>query len=73
MTWQSFIDRIDSVNYAFAYIDPSSYQVVTMDGSVPTSLFSDITNLKSIKQDLDVFVSIGGWYVARMTTHLALH
>ncbi|KAF7171146.1 hypothetical protein CNMCM5623_003575 [Aspergillus felis] len=32
-----------------------------MDSSTPSSLFKDATNLKSIKQDLSVFVSIGGW------------
>jgi chitinase len=49
------------VNYAFAYIDPSSYEVVTMDTSTSTSSFQDTANLKSIKPDLTVFVSIGGW------------
>lgn len=49
------------MNFAFAYIDPESYQVVTMDSDTPFSLFSDATNLKSIKQDLKVFVSVGGW------------
>ena len=32
-----------------------------MDGSTPASLFQDTANLKSIKQDLKVFVSVGGW------------
>jgi chitinase len=49
------------VNFAFAYIDPDSYQVVTVDKSTPSSLFQDTANLKSIKPDLAVFVSIGGW------------
>jgi hypothetical protein len=53
--------RVYSVNFAFPYIDPGSYQVVTMDTSTPSSLFQDKANLKSIKQDLTVFVSIGGW------------
>lgn len=53
--------RVYSVNFAFPYIDPGSYQVVTMDTSTPSSLFQDTANLKSIKQDLTVFVSISGW------------
>lgn len=53
--------RVYSVNFAFAYIDPASYQIVTMDSSTPSSLFQDVGNLKSIKQDLSVFVSVGGW------------
>ncbi|GIJ91962.1 hypothetical protein Asppvi_010937 [Aspergillus pseudoviridinutans] len=32
-----------------------------MDGSTPATLFQETTNLKSIKQDIKVFVSIGGW------------
>lgn len=32
-----------------------------MDGSTPASLFQDTANLKSIKQDLKIFVSVGGW------------
>lgn len=52
---------VHSVNFAFAYIDPGSYQIVTMDSSTPSSLFQDTGNLKSIKQDLTIFVSVGGW------------
>ena len=51
----------DSVNFAFAYIAPGSFEVTTMDGQTPASLFKDTTNLKSIKEDLQVWVSIGGW------------
>jgi chitinase len=32
-----------------------------MDSDTPSSLFTDATNLKSIKEDLEVFVSVGGW------------
>lgn len=32
-----------------------------MDPSTPEGLFKDTTNIKSIKQDISVFVSIGGW------------
>jgi chitinase len=52
---------LSSVNFAFASIDPSTYQVVAMDSATPTSLFSDVTNLKSVKEDIKVYVSIGGW------------
>ncbi|KAL5360254.1 hypothetical protein BJX96DRAFT_184439 [Aspergillus floccosus] len=55
------LDALTHVNFAFAYIEPSTYQVVTMDGSTPATLFQDTTNLKSIKQDIKDFVSIGGW------------
>ncbi|KAG2418851.1 hypothetical protein HFD88_001953 [Aspergillus terreus] len=32
-----------------------------MDSETPASLFKETTNIKSIKQDLSVYVSIGGW------------
>ena len=55
------MDALTHVNFAFAYISPGSYDIVTMDGSTPASLFQDTANLKSVKQDLKVFVSVGGW------------
>jgi chitinase len=55
------LDALTHVNFAFASIDPSTYQVVTMDSATPASLFKDTTNIKSIKADLSVYVSIGGW------------
>lgn len=51
------------MNFAFASIDPDTNQVVPMDSSTPSSLFKDAANLKSIKKDLSVWVTIGGWYV----------
>lgn len=32
-----------------------------MDSDTPSSLFQDTTNVKSIKSDIKVFVSVGGW------------
>ncbi|KAK7962859.1 bacteriodes thetaiotaomicron symbiotic chitinase [Apiospora aurea] len=55
------LDALTHVNYAFAYIDPGSYQIVTMDSATPGRLFDDLTTLKAIKPDLEVWVSIGGW------------
>ncbi|KAI7201665.1 glycoside hydrolase family 18 protein [Hortaea werneckii] len=55
------LDALTHVNYAFAYIDPDSYEVVTMETSTPGSLFDDTTILKQIKPDLEVWVSIGDW------------
>ncbi|KAI1171966.1 chitotriosidase-1 [Nemania sp. FL0916] len=52
------------VNFAFAYIDPDSLEVTTMDSDTPAGLFAqttDIKNLKSLNSELEVFVSIGGW------------
>ncbi|KUL82513.1 hypothetical protein ZTR_10626 [Talaromyces verruculosus] len=55
------LDALTHINFAFAYIDPDSYQIVTMDSDTPSSLFQDITNVKSIKSDIEVFVTVGGW------------
>jgi chitinase len=49
------------VNYAFAYIDPKSFEITTMDAQTPTSTFDDVVSLKGLKPDLKIFVSIGGW------------
>ncbi|KAE8150566.1 hypothetical protein BDV25DRAFT_172049 [Aspergillus avenaceus] len=55
------LDALTHVYFSFASVDPSSYEVVAMDSSTPESLFKDTTNIKSIKEDIKVFVSIGGW------------
>ncbi|KAM7215378.1 hypothetical protein V8F06_009239 [Rhypophila decipiens] len=49
------------LNYAFAYLDPTSFKVTTMDAATPISLFNDLSNLKSTNPALKIFVSIGGW------------
>ncbi|KAK4186062.1 hypothetical protein QBC35DRAFT_453660 [Podospora australis] len=55
------LSALTHVNYAFAYISPGSYQITTMDGRTPTSLFKETTNLKTLKPGLEVWVSVGGW------------
>lgn len=58
------VDGLTHVNFAFAYIEPGSYQVTTMDAETPAQLFQDTADVKTLKsgnEDLQVFVSIGGW------------
>ncbi|PYH80263.1 hypothetical protein BO82DRAFT_375731 [Aspergillus uvarum CBS 121591] len=55
------LDALTHINFPFAYIDPDLYQIVTMDSDTPSTLFQDTTNVKSIKSDIEVFVSVGGW------------
>ena len=50
-----------SLNYAFASIHPDSLQIVTMNGQTPEGLFKETTNVKSIKRDLKVWISVGRW------------
>lgn len=49
------------MNYAFAYIDPESLQITTMDAATPASTFEDLANLKLLNPNLQIFVSVGGW------------
>ena len=55
------VDALTHVNYAFAYIDPTSFEITTMDAQTPVSTFEDVVSLKDMKPDLKIFVSIGGW------------
>ncbi|KAJ6142824.1 bacteriodes thetaiotaomicron symbiotic chitinase [Penicillium samsonianum] len=55
------LDALTHLNYAFAYINPSTFQIMTMDAATPVSLFDDLAALKLTKADLKIFVSIGGW------------
>jgi len=55
------VAALTHLNYAFAYLDPKSFSVTTMDAATPVSLFEDISDLKIVNPDLKIFVSIGGW------------
>lgn len=55
------VGSITHLHYSFGYIDPQSYQITTMDGTIPTNLFSQITDLKKINPGLKVVISLGGW------------
>lgn len=48
------------VNFAFAYFDPTSFQITPMSaGDLP--LYTRFTNLKLKKPSLQTWISIGGW------------
>lgn len=55
------VGALTHINYAFAFVDPDSYEIVPMDSQTPSSLFSETTALKTINPDLKVFISVGGW------------
>lgn len=48
------------VNFAFAFFDPSTYQISPMDGN-SASLYSRFTGLKSDYDGLKTWISVGGW------------
>jgi chitinase len=55
------VSSITHLHYAFAYIAPGSFEITTMDGTVPIELFSQFAGLKKQNPALKVIVSIGGW------------
>lgn len=48
------------LNYAFAYIDPNSYEVAPMSAS-DLDLYARFTALKESAPGLQTWISIGGW------------
>lgn len=48
------------LNFAFAYIDPDSFQMAPMASDV-AALYENVTILKQQQADLKVWISIGGW------------
>lgn len=55
------VDALTHVNYAFAYIDPKTLALTTMDSQTPESLFQEVADLKKYKSNLEVWISVGGW------------
>lgn len=48
------------INFAFAFFDPTSFQIAPMDGKT-ASLYNRFTGLKSVNQGLKTYISVGGW------------
>jgi chitinase len=48
------------LNFAFAYIDPDSFQMAPTSSDI-ADLYQDVTFLKQSQPDLKVWISIGGW------------
>lgn len=48
------------LNFAFAYIDPSTFRIAPMDAAT-ASRYGQLTALKSRQPGLKVWIAIGGW------------
>lgn len=48
------------INFAFAYINPDTFQIAPMASDV-AALYQNVTVLKQTQPDLKVWISIGGW------------
>ena len=54
------LDGFTSMNFAFAFFDPSTFQITPMDSN-GASLYSRFTALKNKKPGLEAWISVGGW------------
>lgn len=54
------LDGFTHVNFAFAFFDPSTFQITSMDANA-ASLYSRFTGLKAKASGLETWISLGGW------------
>ncbi|KAF2147914.1 glycoside hydrolase family 18 protein, partial [Myriangium duriaei CBS 260.36] len=54
------LDGFTSINFAFAFFDPSSFTITPMDSN-GASLYARFTALKQKKPGLKAYISVGGW------------
>lgn len=57
----SVVGALTHINFAFAFVDPDTYEITPMDSATPADLFSQTTALKIQSPGLKVFISVGGW------------
>jgi hypothetical protein len=55
------VHELTRLNFVFAFADPATFDIVTMDPDTPAALFVDAANAKVINPKLHVWLSIGGW------------
>ncbi|KAF3031170.1 hypothetical protein E8E12_000764 [Didymella heteroderae] len=48
----TLVDALTHLNYAFAYIDPETFGITTMNDLTDENLFKSVAELKDIKKDL---------------------
>jgi hypothetical protein len=57
----SLVGSLTHLNYAFGFLDPNTFEVITMDPDTRISLFSEVAQAKTYNPKLEVWLSIGGW------------
>ncbi|KAF1988767.1 glycoside hydrolase family 18 protein [Aulographum hederae CBS 113979] len=62
------LDALTHLNYAFAYIDPTTFELVTMDPQTPEQLFQTVADVKRLNSGLKVWISVGGWTISDNNT-----
>jgi chitinase len=55
------LTELTHLNYAFAFIEPKSYELVVMDSQTEEGIFKLATDAKLYNSELQVFISVGGW------------
>lgn len=55
------LNELTHLNYAFAFIDPVTFELTTMDSKTPESLFKVTTDTKKYNPNLKVYIAVGGW------------
>ena len=55
----SFVNGLTHLDYAFAFVDPTTFKITTMDATTPVRMFTDFAALKAKNPALELFVSIG--------------
>ena len=55
------VNALTHLNYAFGYIDPATFDIVTMDPDTDQALFEEVAAAKVYNSGLKVFLSVGGW------------
>ncbi|KAK3177855.1 hypothetical protein K4F52_009407 [Lecanicillium sp. MT-2017a] len=55
------LTELTHLNYAFAFIDPDTYDLTVMDSETTEDLWQLTADAKRYNPDLKVYVAVGGW------------